>query len=81
MIEETSTITVFDLLIWAGVGISFVGLVGLVWCIVRVTRAKRAGLDDDAMRAVLKSVVPLNLGALFISAFGLMMVVMGIILG
>ena len=33
------------------------------------------------MRAVLQSVVPLNIGALFVSAFGLMLVVLGIFLG
>ncbi len=80
MIEESSTFSVFDLLIWAGVSISLVGVVGLLWCVIRVTRAKRAKLDDDAMRAVLKSVVPMNLGALFVSAFGLMLVILGIIL-
>ena len=60
---------------------SLIGLAGLVWCIIRVARAKRAQLDDDAMRAVLQSVVPLNIGALFVSAFGLMLVVLGIFLG
>ncbi|ASM71804.1 MULTISPECIES: hypothetical protein [Roseobacteraceae] len=80
MIEQTS-FPIFDLLIWAGAAISLVGLLGLVWCIIRVTRAKRAKLDDEAMRAVLKSVVPMNLGALFVSAFGLMLVMLGIFLG
>lgn len=81
MIEQSSPFPIFDLLVWAGAAISLVGLLGLIWCIVRVTRAKRAQLDDDAMRAVLKNVVPLNLGALFVSAFGLMLVVLGIFLG
>ncbi|UOA27770.1 hypothetical protein [Pseudosulfitobacter sp. DSM 107133] len=79
--EQQTSFPIFDLLIWTGAAISLAGLAGLVWCIVRVTRAKRAQLDDDAMRAVLKSVVPLNLGALFVSAFGLMLVVLGIFLG
>ena len=77
---ETSSL-IFDLLIWVGAAISLIGLAGLMWCIIRVARAKRAQLDDDAMRAVLQSVVPLNLGALFVSAFGLMLVVLGIFLG
>lgn len=56
------------------------GLFGLVWCIVRVSRAKRANLDDEAMRKVIQSAMPLNLGALFLSVIGLMMVIIGIFL-
>jgi hypothetical protein len=69
-----------DILIWAGAAVSIAGLVGLMWCIFRVWKARRAGLDNDAMRAVLQSVVPVNAGALFLSVIGLMMVVMGIFL-
>ncbi|KAJ03185.1 hypothetical protein JQT66_06560 [Sulfitobacter mediterraneus] len=78
---ETETFTVFDWIIWSGAALSLLGLVGLVWCILKVTRAKRAQLDDDAMRAVLQSALPLNLGALFLSVIGLMMVVVGIFMG
>ncbi|APE45425.1 hypothetical protein BOO69_10770 [Sulfitobacter alexandrii] len=70
-----------DIVIWTGAAISLLGLLGLVWCIISVSRAKRAKLDDDAMRAVLKSAIPLNLGALFLSVIGLMMVIVGIFLG
>lgn len=72
--------SIFDLLIWAGAAISLLGLLGLIWCILTVSRAKRAQLDDDAMRDVLKSALPLNLGALFLSVIGLMMVILGIFL-
>jgi len=54
------------------------GLLGLVYCIIRVSRAKRKGLEDEAMREELKKVVPLNLGALFLSVIGLMFVIVGI---
>ena len=67
-------------LIWIGAAISVVGMVGLVWCILRVARAKKAGRPEDAMRAELKKVVALNMGALFVSTIGLMMVVVGIFL-
>ncbi len=73
--------TVFDILIWSGAAVSVLGLLGLVWCIVRVTRAKRAKLAEEEMRIVLQKVLPLNLGALFLSVIGLMMVVVGILLG
>ena len=54
------------MIIWSGATISLLGLVGLIWCILKVSRAKRANLGDDAMRDVLKSALPLNLGAVFV---------------
>lgn len=67
-------------LIWAGAAVSLAGIAGIVWCILAVARAKRAGLDDEALRAVMKRVVTVNLGALFTSMIGLMMVVLGVTL-
>jgi hypothetical protein len=68
-------------LIWAGAALTLVGLVGLGYCILRASRAKRAGLDDAAMRAELQKVVVINLAAVGVSALGLAMVVAGVILG
>jgi len=68
-------------LIWAGALVALIGLAGLIRCIVLAAQAKRAGLDDNAMRQRLQKLVALNLGALFLSAIGLMMVVIGVILG
>jgi heme exporter protein D len=70
-----------EYLVWIGAAISLIGLAGLVWCIVIVARAKRAQLSDEDMRNRLKQVVPLNLGALFLSVIGLMLVVVGVLLG
>ncbi|MEM5519440.1 hypothetical protein [Sulfitobacter sp. AS59] len=78
---ENASTSLFDILIWSGAVISLVGFFGLVWCIVTVMRAKRANLPEDDMRAVLQKALPLNLGALFLSVIGLMMVVIGIMLG
>ncbi len=69
-----------DWLIWTGAGVSVLGVLGLIWCVLIAMRAKKAGLSDDEMRARLKSVVILNMGALLVSALGLMMVVFGIFL-
>jgi hypothetical protein len=69
-----------ELLVWTGAGLSVLGLLGLVWCIVRVARAKRANLSDDELRAAIQSVVPINMGALFLSVLGLMLVVIGVFL-
>ncbi len=68
-------------LIPAGTVVTLVGLVLLVVCMLKIGRAKKAGLSDDEMRAVLQSVVPMNLAALLLSGLGLMVVVLGIILG
>ncbi|MFP7571139.1 hypothetical protein [Marivita sp. S2033] len=70
-----------DLLIWSGATLSFLGLCGLVYCIFRVARARKAGLSDDALRAAVQKVMPINLASLFISVLGLMMVILGIFLG
>ncbi|OSP54933.1 hypothetical protein [Pseudoruegeria sp. SK021] len=70
-----------DVLIWIGAAISLAGLGGVIACIVIATRAKKAGLGDEALRAKLKSVVALNLAALMVSALGLMCVILGITLG
>lgn len=71
----------FDLIVWAGAALSVAGLLGLVWCIIKVARARRQNLDDDALRAVVQSVLPYNLGALLLSVLGLMLVMTGIFLG
>ncbi|MBP9182607.1 MAG: hypothetical protein KBF78_05705 [Fuscovulum sp.] len=68
-------------LVWAGALVSLVGVAGLVYCVMRALRARRAGLSDEAMRGELQRVVVLNMGSLAVSALGLMVVVMGIVLG
>lgn len=67
-------------LIWIGALVTLLGLAGLIWCILKVQRARRQGLDDAALKAELQKVVALNLGALSLSAIGLMLVVVGILL-
>ena len=69
-----------ETLVWVGAAVTLLGVGGLVWCIVAVMRARRAGLDDEALKARLQKVVGLNLAALFVSAIGLMMVIVGIFL-
>lgn len=71
----------FDLIIWGGAALSLAGLVGLIWCIVRVNAARKAGLTDDELRTAVQAVLPWNLGSLFLSILGLMMVILGISLG
>ncbi|WP_347138616.1 hypothetical protein [Paracoccus sp. SSK6] len=73
--------TVFDGLIWGGAALTLAGVAALAWCIVTVARARRAGLDDAAMRERMRGVLAVNMGALAVSFFGLLLVVTGIVLG
>jgi len=69
-----------DWLIIIGTLIALAGLIGLVVSAFRVIRARRAGLDDDALKDAVRSAMLLNMGAFALSALGLMMVVVGVIL-
>lgn len=72
--------TIFDLLIWGGALLSLLGLCGLIWCIVYVAKARRAKLSEEDLRQRLQSALPLNLGSLFLSIIGLMLIIIGIFL-
>ncbi len=69
-----------EILIWIGSILSLLGLVGLLWCIKTVLRAKKAAVSDEELRMGLQKVVPFNMAALFLSAIGLMLVILGIML-
>lgn len=68
-------------LVLAGSAITVIGLGLLGYCIYAAFAAKRSGLEDDAMRARLQTVVAINMGALLLSVLGLMCVVLGVFLG
>lgn len=70
-----------EALIWAGAAVSVLGLAGIVWCIRGMLSARGAGLPEPEMRARLQKAVAQNMAALALSAIGLMMVVIGIMLG
>ncbi|RNF33829.1 hypothetical protein A7A09_014370 [Paracoccus methylarcula] len=71
----------FDMLVWGGAALTLLGLAALLWCIVTVIRIRRARLDENAFRARMQGILAVNMGALVISALGLMTVVLGIMLG
>lgn len=73
--------TVFDWVIWGGAALTIAGLLALIWCIVTVAKARRAGLDDAQLRTRMRGVLAVNMGALAASMIGLMLVVIGIVLG
>ena len=69
-----------DFLIWGGAVVSFSGLVGLVWCIIKARQAKNAASSDEELNAAIQKLIPWNMGALFLSTIGLMFVIIGIFL-
>lgn len=68
-------------LVGAGAVVSILGLIGLVICMIRAARIRREGGSEDEIRAKFQGLVALNMGALFLSVIGLMMVVVGVLLG
>lgn len=70
-----------DILIWAGALVSLAGVGLLVYCILATLRARKDAADETALKAELQRLAAINMGALAISAIGLMMVVMGIVFG
>lgn len=69
-----------QMLVWIGAILTLLGVVGLIWCVLIAVRAKREDLSDAEMKARLQKVVALNMGALALSAIGLMCVVLGLFL-
>ncbi|NDD89694.1 MAG: hypothetical protein EBZ32_10770 [Rhodobacteraceae bacterium] len=67
-------------LIWGGAIVSFSGLVGLIWCIIKARQAKNAASSDEELNAAIRTLIPWNMGALFLSTTGLMIVIVGIFL-
>lgn len=68
-------------LIYIGCALTIAGIALLVWCILQVNKARKAGLDDESLRTRIQRVIPWNLSALCLSALGLGFVVAGILLG
>lgn len=69
-----------EALIWIGAAVSLFGIMGLMWCIVLALRARNSGLPEEEVNKSLQKVVIYNMGALGVSAIGLMLVVLGIFL-
>lgn len=73
--------TVFEGLIWSGAALTLAGVAALIWCIAAVFRARKAGLDDAALRDRMRGVMAVNMAALGASMIGLLLVITGIMLG
>jgi len=70
-----------EILVWIGAAATVAGIAGILWSVALVLRARRAGLDDAAMRARMARALPVNVAALLLSILGLLSVLMGVLLG
>lgn len=69
-----------EMLVWIGAGLTLLGMAGVIYAMIAVAGAKRKNLSDDDMRAHIRKMIPINLGALFVAMIGLMMVIVGLVL-
>ncbi|MEM9319584.1 MAG: hypothetical protein AAGA70_11340 [Pseudomonadota bacterium] len=67
-------------LVWTGTALTLLGLCIVIFCIVVALRLRRSGLEDAELKSRLQRVVALNMGALLLSALGLMSVVLAVML-
>lgn len=67
-----------QIVIWSGAALSFAGLIGLVYCIVAAMKIRKSAQDDEALRAKLQRLIPVNFGSLLLSILGLCVVITGI---
>jgi hypothetical protein len=67
-------------MILSGAIVTIIGLSGLIYCILKAFRAKKSGLKGEELSEQLKKLVLVNLISLFLSAIGLGLVIVGILL-
>ena len=68
------------ILIWGGALLSLFGLIGLLFSMYKVAKAKKNNTSDQELRDSIKAAMPLNLASLFVSVFGLMSVIIGVLM-
>ena len=67
-------------MILSGAIVTIIGLSGLIYCILKAFRAKKSCLKGEELSKQLKKLVLVNLISLFLSAIGLGLVIVGILL-
>ena len=68
------------ILIWGGALLSVFGLIGLLFSMYKVARAKKNNTSEQDLRDSIKAAMPLNLASLFVSVLGLMSVIIGVLM-
>lgn len=67
-------------MILAGIAVTVIGLLGLIYCIFKAFAARKSNLEGEEMTKYLQGLVAINVGSFFVSAIGLCLVIMGTIL-
>lgn len=67
-------------LVWIGVVVVLIGLVGLGLCIRKAAALRALKDDPEAQRAGMHGLVALNMGSVALAFLGLALVVVGLIL-
>ena len=65
---------------WGGALLSVFGLIGLLFSMYKVAKAKKNNTSDQQLRESIKAAMPLNLASLFVSVLGLMSVIIGVLM-
>lgn len=68
------------ILIWGGALLSLFGLIGLLFSMYKVAKAKKNNTSDQELRDSIKAAMPLNLASMFVSVLGLMSVIIGVLM-
>ena len=68
------------ILIWGGALLSVFGLIGLLFSMYKVAKAKKNSTSYQELRESIKAAMPLNLASLFVSVLGLMSVIIGVLM-
>ena len=63
-----------------GIGLSLAGLAGILWCMYRAARLRRAELSEDAIKAEVRRMVLVNMVAIGAAFIGLGLLVIGLVL-
>jgi len=68
------------ILIYIGVALAVIGVLGFGYCIVLAFKIRREGAEAIDIKSRMQRLAAMNMAALSISVFGLIMVIMGMVL-
>lgn len=72
-------VTLLDIVLYVGVGLTLLGLVGVIACIVRAKELKSEP-DEEKARLVYQGLVAINIGSVGIAFLGLGLIIVALIL-
>ncbi len=73
--------TIFDILIYVGVAIAVLGLLGLVWCINLARRVKNGQVPEDQLQSALIKISAVNMASMGGAFIGLAILLVGLMMG